>query len=93
MSNERQELIECLRLQEESRRETRPLDQLVARVKKILDAHPKETVVIEIDGLVYALRKVNWSQESQRLFRRHKGVYNGYRFEPMGKPIIGNDSP
>jgi hypothetical protein len=44
-------------------------------------------VVIEIDGIVYHLRKVNWSQDSQRLFGRHRGFYFDYRLEPMGKQI------
>ena len=60
VASEREELVQCLRLQEEI---DSKLDELVKRFKAVSRAHPNEEVVIEINGILYKLGRPTWEQE------------------------------
>ena len=53
----REQLVECLRLQEEI---DAKLDELVKRFKAISRVHRNEQVVIEINGILYKLGRPTW---------------------------------
>jgi hypothetical protein len=84
VASEREELVQCLRLQEEI---DAKLDELVKRFKAVSRAHPNEEVVIEINGILYKLGRPTWEQEASRLGRRHGGFWFDFRLVPLGKPI------
>jgi hypothetical protein len=81
---EKEQLIECLRLQEEL---DEKIDKLISQYKVILDAHKNQRVIVDIDGTLFELTKKRYEAEAMRLGRRHRGFYFDYRLEPLGKPL------
>jgi hypothetical protein len=83
--NEKEELAECLRLQNELDDKS---DELVKRFKKVVEAHRHEHVIVDLDGTLYELREVKHDQEAIRFGRRHKGFWFDYRLEKLAKTIV-----
>jgi hypothetical protein len=70
-----------LKLQEEI---DEKIDQYVALLKQIDD---RGTVMVELDGEIWQLRKVDYDSEAMRLGRKYRGFYHDYRLVKLGKPV------
>jgi hypothetical protein len=71
-----------LNLQEE-------IDGLVERyitMVKAIDARGDEAIV-ELDGEVYQLRKVDPLSQAIKLAHKHRGFLHDYRLVKLGKPV------
>lgn len=81
---EKEQLTECLRLQQEL---DEKIDKLISQYKTILAAHENQRVIVDIDGTLFELTKKRYEAEAMRLARRQRGFYFDYRLEPLGKPL------
>lgn len=82
MSNSTEQFRALLKLQEEI---DEKLDQFIDLVKSVNT--DSRYVIVELDGEIYQLRKVDETTQAMNLCRKHKGFFHDYRLVKMGKPI------
>jgi hypothetical protein len=70
-----------LKLQEEI---DAKIDQFIELVKQFDD---RGTVMVELDGEIYQLRKVDEMTQIMGLCHKHKGFLHDYRLVKLGKPV------
>lgn len=62
------------------------VDQFIELVKAIPERHQRR-VIVELDGLIYELRKVSESTQVTELCHKHGGFLHDYRLICLGKPL------
>jgi hypothetical protein len=79
--NELEQFKELLKLQQE-------IDELVERyveMVKVIDR--KEYPIVELEGEIYQLRKVDYIRQVLPLARKYGGFFHDYRLVKLGKAI------
>jgi predicted nucleic-acid-binding protein len=66
------------------------IDEFIERVKVLLkserDAKGKARLIVELDGEIFELRKIDQTQEAIDLCRKHNGFFHDYRIVSLGRP-------
>jgi hypothetical protein len=79
--NIEERFIRLLKLQHEI---DEKVDQFIELVKGVDRASHR--VIVELDGMIYELRKVDETTQVMNLCRKHKGFLHDYRVICLGRP-------
>jgi hypothetical protein len=66
-------------------------DELIVRIKAVLeserDAKSKARLIVELDGEIFELKKVDETARIMDLCRKHDGFFHTYRIVSLGRPV------
>jgi hypothetical protein len=81
--NSVEELRAILALQNEI---DQKLDELIPRIKKLMDEH-KGRIVVRIEGELYELARIDAQSQAMVSAKKHRGFFCQYRLVKLPEPI------